>query len=103
MSIADACVLGAAPNAVGAPEKIFDAVESCACVSRPTTTSQLIAPPRGAASSSLLRAWGSHERRGAVPRRSLRPLGGQRARLYCERGALMSAAGPSQGDHCAPS
>src|SRR5215470_18618660 len=42
MSIADACVLGAAPNAVGAPEKIFDAVESCACASRPMTTSQVI-------------------------------------------------------------
>jgi len=34
-----ACVLGAAPKAVGAPEKIFEAVESWACVSRPITTS----------------------------------------------------------------
>ena len=39
MSTAQACVLGAAPNAVEAPEKIFDAVESWACVSSPMTTS----------------------------------------------------------------
>ena len=36
----EACVFGGAPNAVDAPEKIFDAVESCACVSSPMTTSQ---------------------------------------------------------------
>ena len=30
---------GAAPNAVDAPLKIFDCVESCACVSIPITTS----------------------------------------------------------------
>ena len=30
---------GAAPKAVGAPEKIFEAVDSWACVSRPITTS----------------------------------------------------------------
>src|SRR5512139_1323514 len=39
MSTAEACVLGAAPNAVEVPEKILDAVDSCACVSSPTTTS----------------------------------------------------------------
>jgi hypothetical protein len=35
-------VLGAAPNAVDAPENIFETVESCACVSSPTTTSQFM-------------------------------------------------------------
>src|SRR5690348_13225050 len=44
-STADACVLGGAPNAVEAPEKIFDAVVSCAWVSRPMTISQVIARP----------------------------------------------------------
>src|SRR5258706_12229328 len=39
-STADACELGGAPNAVDAPEKIFDAVLSCACVSNPMTISQ---------------------------------------------------------------
>jgi hypothetical protein len=39
MSTPEACVLGAAPNAVGAPEKIFDAVESWVCVSSPMTAS----------------------------------------------------------------
>src|SRR5258706_4107570 len=39
-STAEACVLGGAPNAVEAPEKIFDAVVNCACVSSPMTTSQ---------------------------------------------------------------
>src|SRR5438552_3976996 len=42
MSTADAWVLGAAPKAVGAPEKILLNVASCAWVSIPTTTSQLI-------------------------------------------------------------
>src|SRR6185503_13012603 len=42
MSTALACVFGAAPNAVDAPEKIFDAVVSCAWVSRPMTTSQVM-------------------------------------------------------------
>ena len=42
MSTADACVFGAAPNAVDAPEKIFDAVDSCAWVSSPMTTSQFM-------------------------------------------------------------
>ncbi len=42
MSTTLACVFGAAPNAVGAPEKIFDCVDNCACVSNPMTTSQLI-------------------------------------------------------------
>src|SRR5207244_12402292 len=46
ISTADACALGAAPNAVDAPEKIFDAVDSWACVSSPITTSQVIVPPR---------------------------------------------------------
>src|SRR5690348_12803119 len=41
-STALACVFGAAPNAVDAPEKIFDAVVSCAWVSRPMTISQVI-------------------------------------------------------------
>src|SRR5690348_17582364 len=45
MSTADACVFGGAPNAVDAPEKIFDAVESCACVSMPMTISQLMRAP----------------------------------------------------------
>src|SRR5499427_9630929 len=40
-SITVACVLGAPPNAVDAPENILLTVESCACVSRPITTSQL--------------------------------------------------------------
>ena len=39
MSTAQAWVLGAAPKAVAAPEKIFDAVDSCAWVSRPMTIS----------------------------------------------------------------
>jgi len=34
-----ACVFAAAPNAVLEPLKIFDRVESCACVSMPMTTS----------------------------------------------------------------
>src|SRR5512143_2451523 len=113
MSTALACVFGAAPNAVEAPEKIFDAVESCACVSRPTTTSHpsrapapvAAAPPPGAltrlplrmaglrsrraASPYLRRARGAVERRRAVPRRSLRPLGGQRARTWGERGGRL--------------
>src|SRR5690348_12622365 len=41
-STAEACVLGGAPNAVDAPEKIFDAVDSCACVSSPMTTSHFM-------------------------------------------------------------
>src|SRR5690348_12370582 len=45
ISTAEACVFGAAPKAVDAPEKIFDAVDSCACVSRPMTTSQVIGLP----------------------------------------------------------
>src|SRR5262245_20143049 len=40
-SMTVACVFGAPPNAVDAPEKILLAVESCACVSRPITTSQV--------------------------------------------------------------
>jgi len=47
MSTAQACVLGAAPKAVDAPEKIFDAVDSCAWVSSPMTISHVIfVPPR---------------------------------------------------------
>jgi hypothetical protein len=42
MSTADACEFGAAPKAVDAPEKIFDAVDSCACVSSPMTSSQVM-------------------------------------------------------------
>ena len=38
-----ACVLGAAPNAVDALEKILDCVDSCACVSSPMTISQVMA------------------------------------------------------------
>ena len=38
-STADAWVLGSAPKAVEAPLKIFDRVESWACVSKPMTTS----------------------------------------------------------------
>src|SRR3954453_19238890 len=41
-STAAACVLGGAPKAVEAPEKIFDAVVSCAWVSSPMTISQVI-------------------------------------------------------------
>src|SRR5690348_8054764 len=41
-STALACELGDAPKFVDAPEKIFDAVVSCACVSNPMTTSQFI-------------------------------------------------------------
>src|SRR5712671_1427049 len=40
MSSAEACVFGAAPNALGAPENILLRVRSCACVSMPTTISQ---------------------------------------------------------------
>ena len=42
-----ACVFGAAPNAVDAPEKIFDAVDSCACVSMPMTISQVMIAKSG--------------------------------------------------------
>src|SRR5688572_5096264 len=42
MSTAHACVFGAAPNAVAAPENIFDRVESWAWVSRPMTTSHFM-------------------------------------------------------------
>src|SRR5450631_2387227 len=41
-STAQACVLGAAPNLVEAPEKILDFVESWVCVSSPMTTSHSI-------------------------------------------------------------
>ena len=37
-----ACVFGAAPNAVEAPEKILDRVDNCVCVSNPITTSQFM-------------------------------------------------------------
>src|SRR5512134_3088978 len=43
MSTAEACVFGAAPNAVDAPEKILLFVSSCACVSMPITVSHAIA------------------------------------------------------------
>src|SRR5205085_940375 len=46
ISTSEAWVFGAAPNVVAAPEKIFERVESWACVSRPMTASQLIGPPR---------------------------------------------------------
>ena len=46
MSTAEACEFGAAPYAVAAPEKIFDAVDSCVCVSNPTTTSHDPVPSR---------------------------------------------------------
>src|SRR5512134_2428810 len=46
ISTAEACALGGAPNAVGAPEKILLRVRSCACVSMPTTISQLTRSPR---------------------------------------------------------
>src|SRR5258708_144931 len=78
MSTADACVFGGAPKAVDAPEKIFAFVESCVCVSSPITTSH---PP---ATTPLLS--GPFERRRAAPRRSLRPLGGQRACISRVRG-----------------
>jgi len=39
MSTAQACVLGSAPNATEARLKILLFVESCACVSKPMTTS----------------------------------------------------------------
>ena len=45
MSTAHACVLGAAPNAVAAPENIFDFVESWACVSSPMTVSHFMPKP----------------------------------------------------------
>jgi hypothetical protein len=38
-STAQAWVLGSAPKAVEAPEKIFETVANCACVSMPMTTS----------------------------------------------------------------
>src|SRR5688500_2091384 len=40
MSTAAACVFGAAPNAVEAPEKIFERVFNWACTSSPMTVSQ---------------------------------------------------------------
>src|SRR3974377_2071065 len=43
MSTAQAWVFGAAPNAVEAPEKILLFVSRCACVSMPTTVSQVMA------------------------------------------------------------
>src|SRR5262245_27574419 len=48
MSTAEACVFGAAPKAVGAPENIFERVESCAWVSRPMTISQSTGLPLSA-------------------------------------------------------
>src|SRR5262245_59144433 len=69
MSTADACVFGAAPNAVGAPEKIFAAVESCACVSSPITTSQLTGLPSGLRTSGSIRAWGGPARSHDYPPR----------------------------------
>src|SRR3977135_3134043 len=39
---AHTCVLGSAPNAVLQPQKIFDAVRSCAWISRPMTGSNSI-------------------------------------------------------------
>src|SRR5688572_22415520 len=42
ISTAHAWALGVDPKAVEAPEKIFDCVESCACVSSPMTTSHFI-------------------------------------------------------------
>src|SRR3954466_3489774 len=42
MSTAEACVLGGAPNALAAAEKILLLVRSCAWVSMPTTISQAI-------------------------------------------------------------
>src|ERR1700677_2364529 len=41
-STGQACVLGSAPNCVAAPEKIFETVDSCVCVSRPITTSHCL-------------------------------------------------------------
>src|SRR5258706_2903440 len=43
MSTAEACVLGAAPNALGAPENILLRVSNCVCVSMPITISQTTA------------------------------------------------------------
>src|SRR4029450_4421871 len=42
ISTAHAWVLGGAPNAVDAPENIFERVLNCACVSRPMTISHFI-------------------------------------------------------------
>src|ERR1035437_9055411 len=42
MSTAHAWTLGAAPKSVAAPEKIFERVDNCACVSRPMTVSHCI-------------------------------------------------------------
>src|SRR5262245_66385648 len=47
MSTALVWVFGAAPKAVGAPENIFDCVESWAWVSRPMTVSHSIAAASG--------------------------------------------------------
>ena len=44
-STGQACVLGFSPKWVEAPLKILDTVESCACVSRPMTTSHCIVFP----------------------------------------------------------
>src|SRR6185369_12253475 len=62
ISTAEACVFGAAPKAVDAPENIFDAVDSCACVSRPMTTSQVIGLPSALRASGLIRARGGPSR-----------------------------------------
>ena len=57
ISTALACVLGGAPNAVDAPENIFDAVESCAWVSSPMTISQFMARPMGTEARLTHFAW----------------------------------------------
>src|SRR4029079_16333342 len=45
ISTALACVFGAPPNCVDAPENIFERVDSCACVSSPITTSHCMCCP----------------------------------------------------------
>src|SRR3954447_6472571 len=57
MSTAEACVLGSAPKALAAAEKILLLVRSCAWVSMPTTISQAIVLPRlGGIAAALLDA-----------------------------------------------
>src|SRR5687767_3906215 len=57
ISTAEACVFGAAPNAVDAPEKIFERVLSCTCVSIPMTVSQ---PFTSFTRSRIYTGWRSH-------------------------------------------
>src|SRR6185369_14600669 len=67
-STGEAWVFAAAPNAVDAPLKIFECVDSCACVSIPITTSKprIMSAPRSSRQQ---------------PRRAQVPVGGTLERV----------------------